>query len=195
MPGDCLQGVEFIDFYRFQSPGLKFSYFNRLLPQKKFDFLNTLYTQKPQVEVTAFALMPNHFHFLVQQQKDTGITRFLRLFQDSYAKYLNLKTQRTGSVFQSMFKAVRVESEKQFVHITRYIHLNPLTSFLLNNIDELKQYPWTSYIDYISTPIHPFINPQPLIRYFGSTAKFQEFTVNQIGYQRHLAHIRHLLLE
>jgi len=139
--------------------------------------------------------MPNHFHFLIRQTKENGIIEFMKLFQESYAKYHNIIANRTGSVFQALFKAVRIESEEQLLHVFRYIHLNPLTSFLLKDLKELEKFRWGSYKDYVENKEHQFVNTTYITQLLGSKTKIREFTSDQIDYQRELQNIKHLTFE
>lgn len=70
--------------------------------------------------------MPNHFHFLIEQTADKGIASHMQRFINSYAHYVNIKYKRVGPLFQGLFKGVLIESDEQFLHVSRYIHLNPL---------------------------------------------------------------------
>ena len=139
--------------------------------------------------------MPNHFHLLIKQNQDEGIRIFLSLIQNSYAKYLNTITPRTGSAFQQVFKAVRIETEPQFIHVARYIHLNPLTSYVLKTFDELCHYPYTSLQDYLSNAPRPFVDIVPLQRLFSSKEQLKQQTLDQVDYQRTLNQIKHLTEE
>lgn len=102
--------------------------------------------------------MPNHFHFLIKELEENGTRKFISNIQNSYAKYFNTKNERSGSLFQEMFKAVRIESDEQFVHVARYIHLNPYSAFILDNINSIKVFPWSSFGDYLGTNSHSFVN-------------------------------------
>ena len=192
---NCQRILDLINFYRFPNTNVRYSHFARLSTELKQQFLDDLTKQNQQVEIVCFTLMPNHYHFLIRQKSENGISNFIRHLQNGYAKYFNLKNERSGAVFQAMFKAVRIENEEQFIHIARYIHLNPLTSYVLNNIEQLNSYPWNSYMDYLQENTHSFIDPTFLTNLFGSKTKLQEFTENQIDYQRSLAQIFHLTLE
>jgi len=138
--------------------------------------------------------MPNHVHFLMKELEKNGISRFMSNFQNSYAKYLNLKTNRTGSLFQSMFKAVRIESDEQLIHVCRYIHLNPLTSYVIRDVDGLERYPWSSYPEYFKG-ISDLIDTNLISDFFPSKKEFRKFTLDQVDYQRQLDKIKHLSLE
>ena len=83
------------------------------------------------VDLICFCLMPNHFHLLLRQIEEDGIVKFVRNFQIGYSRYLNEKEKRSGALFEGQFKAVRVENDEQLIHVSRYIHLNPYSSYWL----------------------------------------------------------------
>ena len=139
--------------------------------------------------------MPNHYHLLLKQSLNSGIMNFIRLIQNSYARFLNLRYKRSGSLFQSPFKAVRLETDEQFIHVARYIHLNPLTSFVIRDFNDLKSYQWNSYLDYLSFTPRKFINTSFLMNYFKNIEKFEEFTKDNLDYQRKLEKLKHLIIE
>ncbi|MFY9457499.1 MAG: transposase [Candidatus Spechtbacterales bacterium] len=122
--------------------------------------------RKLLVEILAFCLMPNHFHLLLRQVKDGGISLFMQKVKGGYAAYINKKYDRTGSLFQSHFKAVDIENDYQLNTIFSYIHTNPcqLTEPLWKTAglrDEkkalatLNSYRWSSYLDYIGKKNFP----------------------------------------
>lgn len=187
--------IELTDYYRFQNPPYRYSHFNRLSEEIKNEAYTVLQRQPLEVEILAFCVMPNHYHFLLKSINSRGLSNFMRNIQNSYSKYFNIKYNRTGSVFQAMFKAVRIESEEQFLHVSRYIHLNPVTSFIIE-IDKLDTYPWSSFPDYISlNPYHRFLNTQYLISQFSSSLQYKKFVYDQTEYQRELEKIKHLVLD
>lgn len=186
------RALELINFYSYVQPRLRFSHYNRLPLKEKADFLDDLKNNvRKQIQLFAFCLMPNHVHFLMQEMEKNGISRFMSNFQNSYAKYLNLKTDRTGSLFQSMFKAVRIESDEQLIHVCRYIHLNPLTSYVIKDVSDLENYPWSSYPEYFKKS-SDLIDTTLISSFFPSKKKFKKFTLDQIDYQRELDKIKHL---
>lgn len=78
-----------------------------------------------EIEVLAYCIMPNHFHLLIYQVNVPFLEKFMRSLMTSYSKYLNLKYKRTGPVFESRYRAVRIDNSTYLQYITRYIHLNP----------------------------------------------------------------------
>ena len=120
---------------------------------------------------------------------------YIRLIQNSYAHYLNIKTKRFGSVFQSPFKAKRIENDEQLLHVSRYIHLNPLTSYLIENPTDLEDYEWCSFKDYSGENSRRFIDVSFLKSFHKDKEKFRKFTLDNADYQRKLEKIKHLIIE
>lgn len=190
---DYQRALDVIGFYCFKKPQLRFSFYNRLPDKQKEEFLSNLKKGQPVVEIICFCLMPNHVHFLLKNLEDDGISKFMANFQNSYAKYLNTKTKRFGTLFQQNFKAVRIESDEQLIHVSRYIHLNPVTSYLIE-AEDLENYRWSSYPDYVNSQ-KSFIKKNLVLDQFKSVANYRNFVLNQADYQRKLVEIKHLILE
>ena len=193
---DYLRFTNLIDFYRFKKPQIRLSHYNRLEKSLKEEFIRKLYNSGEKlVQILAFSWMPNHYHLLLKQLEDSGISNFIRNLQNSYAKYLNTKYQRSGSLFQEMFKATRIQTDEQLIHVVRYIHLNPVTDYLLKGVSELETYPWTSFPSYIADLKSSFVETDFILKLFKSSDKLKRFTYDQADYQRKLARIKHLTLE
>lgn len=144
------------------------------------------------VTIICFCLMPNHFHFILRQEKDHGIKQFIQRLSNSFAHYFTLKNKRRGHVFEGNFKAVRIESEEQLFHLSRYIHLNPVTAYLVENPED---YPHSSYKIYLGKESSEIIDPSLVLGHFSSPEKYKEFVLSRKDYQRALQQIRHLVLE
>jgi len=187
--------IDTVNYYRFDTPGLRFSHYHRLPVKQKLSFMNDMESSHSTiVEVLAFCIMPNHVHLLLRQTEEDGISRFMRNIQNSYAKYFNTKTKRSGAVFQAMFKSVRMESEDQLLHVSRYIHLNPYTSCIIKNIADLEGYAWSSYGTYTGKRVYPFVSTQLIRSYYSSVEKLRAFTTDQADYQRLLKELEHVAL-
>lgn len=190
---DYLRAVEVLKFYQYGKPPLRYSFYNRLPKDQKEKFLSQLESMKKIVDIICFCLMPNHFHFLIRNLTENGIREFISNFQNSYAKYFNVKHQRTGNLFQPMFKAVRIESNEQLIHVSRYIHLNPVTAYIIE-ADGLESYPWSSYPTYMNS-IMDFTKKESILGFFKSVEEYKKFVLDQVDYQRELDKIKHLTLE
>ena len=76
------------------------------------------------VEIIAYCLNPNHFHFVLRQISDRGIAQFMQRLGTGYTKYFNHKYERTGALFQGTFKAIHVDSNEYLLHVSAYVNLN-----------------------------------------------------------------------
>lgn len=191
---DYTRALEVLKFYQYHKPPLRFSFYNRLPTELKNKFINELsQSGNLNVEIICFCLMPNHVHFLIKNLKNDGIKKFMSNFQNSYAKYFNIKKDRSGALFQSMFKAVRIETDEQLVHISRYIHLNPVTSYLINP-EGLKTYMWSSYSNYLNKG-SSFLKKDLVLGFFKSPKYYERFVLDQADYQRDLDKIKHFAIE
>jgi putative transposase len=139
--------------------------------------------------------MPNHFHILIKQKTDNGISKFMANIQNSYARYFNTKHKRIGPLFQGQFKAVKIESEEQLLHVSRYIHLNPYSSALVKNYEELEKYEWSSLKEYLNTTLFPFCSKDDIQEYFKKEGSYKEFVFDNADYQKRLEEIKHLILD
>lgn len=149
------------------------------------------------VEILAYCLMLNHFHFLLKQISDKGISIFMANLQNSYVKYFNIKNGRAGPLFQSMFKAVIIETDEQLLHVSRYIHLNPSTAYIVEP-ENLEDYMWSSlnsYLDKNFNNANYFVNPKIIMSFFEKSEDYKKFILDQASYQRELDKIKHLTLE
>ena len=128
--------------------------------------------KKPRIEIFSFCLMPNHFHLIVKQILNFGITNFMRYSLDSYAKYFNVKYDRVGPILQGKFKSKEIKTDEQFMHLSRYIDLNPLTSNLVSNPEE---YDWSSFALYLSETKTRLCQPKNILGYFTSINEYNYF--------------------
>lgn len=191
---DCERLLLTLSFYRFLSPKVKLSRLLQLPYDQRETILEEMNTKgKKLVEIISFAFMPNHFHLLLKQNIKNGISIFLSKVTNSYTRYFNLRHKRVGDLFQGVFKALHLENEEQFIHLSRYIHLNPIISFIIKESD-LLSYPWSSMPDYLRGKSE-LIELKPVLSHFKSSEGYRQFIFDQVDYGKKLAEIKHLLLE
>ncbi len=145
----------------------------------------------PKVDVLAYCLMPNHFHLLLKQNEEGGITWYLQHLINSYVHYVNTKHERIGPLFQGRFRAILMTSDEQLLHVVRYIHLNPVVAKM---IESPNTYIWSSHKDYLSDNENPLIDRGFILRFFSDALEFQKFVSNHIEYARSLEEIKHSII-
>lgn len=182
-----------LKFYQFSQPPLRLSYFINLPDNKQKKIWEKIIKKPKLVEIISFVLMPNHFHFLLRQLLPNGITFYLSLITNSYTRYFNTKSNRKGDLFEGVFKAVRIESEEQLIHLSRYLHLNPVVSCLIKE-NELTSYPYSSLPEYLNGK-SSFVSTDLILSYFKTIKDYQKFVFDQIDYGKKLEKIKHLLME
>jgi len=175
---------------------MNFSSFTKLpIQQRKEIFDQLIKDNIIQIEILAFCLMKNHFHLLLRQVLNKGIGTFTSNIQNGYARYFNIKSERKGPLFQSVFKAVMIETDEQLLHVSRYIHLNPSTSYLVE-IKNLTTYPWSSLPLYFKDGKETsFTNTKFILGSFKNKENYKDFVFDQAEYQRKLYDIKHLIIE
>ena len=116
------------------------------------------------VDIHGWVLMNNHYHLILSERVENGISLFLRKLNVGYANYFNEKYQRKGTLFQGRTKKILIDREAHFLYILHYLHLNPLDYLSgaeewrirskkgiqsVNEVfDFLGSYRWSSYLDY-----------------------------------------------
>lgn len=111
------------------------------------------------VTIGAYALMPNHYHVLIKEMHEGGLSTFMRKLGTAYTMYFNQKYERVGNLFLKPFRARHVDGDGYFQHVVQYIHLNPAELFepewKMGKVKdmralqfELKQYPYSSLQDH-----------------------------------------------
>lgn len=137
------------------------------------------------LEVLAYCLMGNHFHFLIYQPNDSqALTKFMRSVSTAYTMYFNRKYKRSGHLFQSIFKAAHIFSDQYLLHISRYIHMNP-RSYL--------NYPWSSLKYYLGEPAPEWLCPERVNDM--QPKAYREFLADYEGKKAELERIKHQLAD
>ncbi len=180
--------VRFIhDLFAFNSPSasLNFEQPERQLEQRK--------VQKRLVDIHAFCLMDNHYHLLVSEAIEGGISLFMQKLNMGYSKYFNERHRRSGTLWQGKHKKIQITRDAHFLYIPYYIHLNPLdyttpewregavtnTSKALEN---LRKYRWSSHLDYVGVKNFPSVTRRDFLsEIFRSHRAYEKEAANIIG--------------
>ncbi|MCX6751338.1 MAG: transposase [Candidatus Nomurabacteria bacterium] len=149
------------------------------------------------VDIGAYCLMPNHFHFLIKEKAEDGISKFMQKLTTAYVMYYNEKHKRTGSLFEGKFKSEHVGNNIYLKYIFSYIHLNPIK--LLESkwkevgikdknraIDFLKNYRYSTFRDYLDKNRieSTILNKKAFPNYFPNSRTFIEEILDWINYNK-----------
>ena len=148
-------------------PGVYYHLYNRGVNRKKIFFEDRNYqfflfnVERyifPLADLIAYCLMPNHYHLLIYIRETSEVTsevsRAMMRLSVSYTKTINLRYNRVGPLFQGAFQAKYVESDLYLSHLIGYIHLNPVTSEL---VEDPEDWFYSSFRDYLD------LDPQEII--------------------------------
>lgn len=118
------------------------------------------------INLLAYCLMHNHFHLLVFQVSEKGMSRLMRGVMTAYGQYFNRKYHRVGHVFESSYRASRITNDTYLLHISRYIHLNPR---------DWRHYPYSSLSSYIGNVKRDWLSVNRILDLYSSKDEYQEF--------------------
>jgi len=182
-------------FFQIEEPPAKFSIFMELKSAQQFGFYNyfgSLAKDQPKiVEIIAYCLMPTHIHLVLKQLKKDGISTYIRNALNGYSRYFNIHHRRKGPLWEARFKNVLVENDEQLLHLTRYVHLNPVTADL---VKKPENWLYSSYLEYLND------EKQRQFCFYDDLLKitpkvYKKFVEERIDYQKELGKIKNLCLD
>jgi len=141
-------------------------------------FLDRLgkYFNMETARILAYCLMPSHFHLLVYPIIDDFGNKVMQLFSVSYTKAINKRQNRTGPLFQGPYQAILIDKNRYLLHLSRYIHLNPVSAGLVDHPD---QWEFSSFRDYIGNRRGGITRPDIIIEYFKDSSEYVDFVLSE----------------
>ncbi len=190
------RALDLIKYYRYQDTPVSYSKLLQQPREMRSDVLRELARNETHVNILTYCLMPNHFHLMLQQNADKGVPTFVSNFTNAYTKYFNTKHERNGPMFEGVFKAVFVESDEQLIHLSRYIHLNPVVASIINETD-IERYKWSSFSNYVSPVVNDerIVDSDLVLSVVGSKQTYRKFVMDHVDYAKKLHMIKHLTFE
>jgi len=130
--------------------------------------------QKKLVEFVAYCLNPNHFHILIKQVAENGISEFMKRLSGGYTLYFNNKHKRTGSLFGGKFKSVHIDSDTYLLHVSAYINLNNLFKGKKTNLSK------SSWEEYIGKNGDNICNKDIILAQFKNSKEYEKFASDSL---------------
>lgn len=100
------------------------------------------------IDIGIFCLMPNHFHLVVREKIDNGISTYMRKLLTAYSMYFNKKYKRTGKLYEGVFKSIHVAKDTYMKYLYSYTHLNP-AKLIDKNWKEKRSQPTIKLLEFI----------------------------------------------
>jgi putative transposase len=99
------------------------------------------------VELVAFCMMPNHFHLIMRELEEGGVSKYMQRLQNAYTKYFNTRYGKSGHLMQGPYKSKHISDDRYLMHLSAYIHKNPEEISMRKG--RLDEYMWSSFKDCI----------------------------------------------
>lgn len=190
---DCDRMLTNIAYYRQTEQPVSLSYYLAWCAKNKSPMS---LRGKRLITLHSYCLMPTHFHLLISQNEDGGISEFMGNIQNSYTRYFNSVHERSGHLFQGQYKIVEVTTDEQLLHVSRYIHLNPATAKLVND-QHLEEYKYSSLYELTHTDApHQLSDTTKLVQGDNKSIELHlKFVKDNADYQRKLKEIERLVFD
>ena len=148
------------------------------------------------VDLGAYVLMDNHYHLLLKEKIEGGISKFMQKLVTAYAMYFNARHHKRGTLFEGKFKARHLGLDEYLRHMFAYIHLNPVKMIepkwketgLKNRsviVNFLKKYRFSSYFDYLgqSRLENKILNKKAFPEYFSSAQEVEAEMIDWLDFE------------
>lgn len=123
----------------------------------------------PPVLLLAYAFCINHYHFLLKQTKNKGISEFMQKLGTAYTMRFNSKYKRSGVLFQGKFKASHIKTNGQLWRLACYINGNPE----IHKICKAENWPWSSCKDYLGLRKGTLCDKQTILQDFSGLREYK----------------------
>lgn len=124
-------------------------------------------TPNPLVQIHAYCILSNHFHLIVTQNVENGISEYMKRLGGGYTNYFNEKYHRSGSLFQGAFKRVHVQTNDQLLYLAAYVNLN-------NVVHNRNEHFESSFQTYVGTKNDPSLDTKIILDQFENTNEFSK---------------------
>ena len=129
------------------------------------------------LSVIAYCLMPNHYHFLLRQEAEGQLSRFIQRLFNSYTQAFNKQQGRSGTLFEGRARSVLVDTDEYILHLCRYIHLNPVVAGLVNHPGE---WPYSNYLEWVGKRGGTLVDRAFVREYFPTGASYEAFVMGEV---------------
>lgn len=161
-----------------------------------FSELMDIKVQERLVDIGAYCLMPNHFHLLLREKQENGVSLFMKKMLTAYSMYFNKKHSRTGRLFEGPFLAKHADGDEYLKYLISYIHLNPVKIIdskwkedgikdKINAKKYLANYFYSSYLDYMGVERREYkiLTLKAFPGYFSEIKEFEQFINEWISFK------------
>ncbi len=131
--------------------------------------------EDPLVDIIAYCLNPNHFHLLLKQKADGGVSEFMKRLAGGYTWYFNNKYERSGTLLQGRFKSSHIDTNEYLLHVSVYVNLNFRVHKYRGEALENILSSWDEYMG-TCTPQNMICTKDSILGQFKSVKAYTDFT-------------------
>lgn len=131
--------------------------------------------RKHGATIIAYCLMPNHYHFLLRQEGDVILSRFVGALFNGYVQAVNRQQGRSGTLFEGRFRHRHVDSERYLIHLCRYIHANPVRAGL---VSAPEAWPYSNYREWMGLRPGTLVDDEFVEGYFPDRVEYAAFVLD-----------------
>jgi putative transposase len=144
------------------------------------------------IGITAYCLLPNHYHLLLKPSQDGDLSKMMKSLFGSYTQAVNKQQNRQGPLFQSRFRSILVDKDEYLVHLTRYIHLNPVTAGF---VGKPQDWQYSNYLDIIGQRTGSLKDISIVPERFPDGITYKKFVEDDLAETKHIHDLEKYLLE
>jgi REP element-mobilizing transposase RayT len=141
------------------------------------DFLTSdVGKRRPLVDINAYSLLSNHYHYILKQVAEKGIEKFMQKLGNSYTKYFNERYDRNGALFQGKFKSTHIESNPMLLRMSVYVNCNSE----IHRVSSAKNYKWCGYLEYAGEGVANICDTKVIKSHFRSKKDYRDYALENI---------------
>lgn len=158
------------------------------------DFLKLSFRKKTKlVEIVAYCLNPNHYHFILEQISERGIEKFMHKIGTSHTKHYNDKFERNGSLFQGPYKAIMIDSDEYLLYLSAYVNNN---NFIHGyNAKKRKDWEYSSLLEYLGKRNNEMVKKNIILDQFRNIDGYKKFMNDNSIYMKNKKELQRYLIE
>ncbi|MDF1497944.1 MAG: transposase [Patescibacteria group bacterium] len=140
------------------------------------DSVSSVETESPLsilalVEIICYCFNPNHYHFILKQLVEGGISKFMHKIGVGYSMYFNQKYDRSGALFQGKFKAKHIDTNEYLLWLSGYVNGN----VEIHKMSKVRNYNWCSYPDYLGLRCGTLCNKEIILSQFKNLEEYENY--------------------
>jgi len=147
---------------------------------------------RPLVRIICYCLLGNHYHFILQQLEEGGISNYMKKLNGGHTWYFNFRYKKSGSLFQGKYKAIHIKSNEYLQYLSAYINANPE----IHKVALAENYKWSSYQEFLGKRKGNLPDKKIILNEFKNVEEYREYVkiISDSSRQRKEA-IKECLLE